>query len=242
MTSTRETDADQTGTETEQGNPDCDLPMCVGSPDSDTKVARDDEGHGDLIDVCEDCLNSGIAGFVEVVGDGVATDGGEKVEDNSDDFDMSRFDVEVTDETTLSKRDTVEHADHGPMSVEQVSIGPTYKRIRLQSQIREDGLSIELTEDELRDAWGEKIHTDPMEVHDAGTVSYSKALASKDDAIEISIEVSGPEDNAEPVMAHLDDQAVRALKAMEHEKAPEDCEGKYEIDWERIHSEEGADD
>lgn len=64
------------GTEVEQRNPDCDLPMCVGSPNSDTKTARDDEGHGDLIEVCEDCLNSGIAGFVEVVGEDVVTDGG----------------------------------------------------------------------------------------------------------------------------------------------------------------------
>jgi len=161
--------------------------------------------------------------------------------EQDEEFDMSRFDVEVTDEVTLSKRDTVEHADHGPMSVDQVSIGPTFKRIRLQSQIREDGLSIELTEDELRDAWGETIHIDPMQVHDAGTASFSKEFSSRDDAIDISIEVSGPQDDAEPVMAHLDDQAVRVLQAMEKKTAPEECDGRYNIDWEGVHS-DGDDD
>jgi hypothetical protein len=166
------------------------------------------------------------------------TDGGERVDDSSDDFDMSRFDVEVTDEVTLSKRDTVEHAEYGPMSVDQVSIGPTHKRIRLQSQIREDGLSIELTDDELRDAWGETIHTDPMEVHDRGTASYSKSFESEDEGIEISIEVSGPKDGAEPAMAHLHDQTVRVLKAVEDETTPAETEGVYEIDWESVHAED----
>lgn len=55
------------GTEVEQGHPDCDLPMCEGSPESDVKPARDDDGHGDTIIVCEDCLNDGAAAFVEVL-------------------------------------------------------------------------------------------------------------------------------------------------------------------------------
>jgi hypothetical protein len=99
-----------------------------------------------------------------------------------------------------------------------------------------------MTKEEIRDEWNETIATDPAKLHDPNTARYSKALASKDDTIEIEIEVYGPEEDAEPVMAHLDDQAVRVLQALENGHPPEESEGKYTIDWEAILELEEGDD
>lgn len=154
----------------------------------------------------------------------------------------AEFSIEVNDDVTLSRDDTVSHADHGPMTVAQITISAFGKRARLESQMREDRMSIELSEEDLQDAWGETIASDPFELRDGDTVTHSKEFASKDDEIEVSIEVSAPEDDADPVMAHLHDQTVRVLKAVENQQPPEESEGVYEIDWQAIFAEEGEND
>lgn len=150
---------------------------------------------------------------------------------------QSKFEIEVDDETTLQRDDTVAHVEHGPMYVEQISISASAKRARLKAELSEDGMSIELTGDEIRERWGKTLAATPMELHD-GKTRYEKSFASRDDEIEITIKAAGPEDDVQPVMAHLDDQAVRALQAMEDELPPEECEGRYQIDWEAIFAED----
>jgi len=152
---------------------------------------------------------------------------------------QSKFEIEVNDETTLRRDDTVAHKEHGPMHVEQITISAVNKRARLGAELREDGMSIELTEEEIQDAWGETLAADPFELRNDGHATYTNEFSSKDGKVEISLEVSGPEDNSEPVMAHLHDQSTRVLQALENREPPEDCEGMYDIDWESILSEEG---
>lgn len=45
--------------------PNCDMPECVGEPSDDTKAVRDPEG--ELLEMCESCLNDGWRGVVEVL-------------------------------------------------------------------------------------------------------------------------------------------------------------------------------
>jgi hypothetical protein len=155
-------------------------------------------------------------------------------ETHTSDTDVDKFEIAVTDDVTLARDDMVAHKEHGPMVVDRITISAIGKRARLQSEAREDRMSIELSADELREQWGERIGSDPFEIHDENTAQYSKAFSSKDQEIKIDIEVSGPEDRAEPIMAHLDDSAIRALQAFEEEQPPSECEGRYEIDWENI--------
>lgn len=146
----------------------------------------------------------------------------------------SRFAIDVTDEITLSRDDTIAHVEHGPMHVEQITISATgTKRARLGAELREDRMSIELTDEEIRDRWGEVLALDPFALDD-GRARYSKSFASSDDEIEVTVKVSGPEADAQPVMAHLDDQANRVLEAIETEQPPEECQGRYNIDWPAI--------
>ncbi len=145
-----------------------------------------------------------------------------------------RFQIEVNDEVTLSRNSMVEHADHGAMTVDQISVGANYKRARLKSQMREDGLSIELTGEEIREQWGDTIAADPFELREDGHASYEKYFSSSDERLQIEISVSGPKERAEPAMAHLDDQVYRVLEALEERKLPENCEGRFDIDWETI--------
>ena len=154
----------------------------------------------------------------------------------------SAFSIEVNDDVTLSRDDTVQHADHGPMVVDQVTVSALGKRARLESQMREDRMSIQLSEEDLKEAWGETIASDPFELRDGDTVTHSKEFSSKDDEIEVSIKVSGPEDDADPVMAHLHDQTVRVLQGLENGQAPSESEGVYKIDWDAILNEEDTED
>lgn len=142
-----------------------------------------------------------------------------------------RFTVELPDGGVLSSGDGVEHREWGPMEVEKVSISAVGKRVRLKSVMRKDGLSIGLTEDELCEEWGETVAADPTELYDGGATTYEHNFGSKDGEVQITISVAGPEDRAEPVAAHLDDQAVRVLQAFENGRPPEEMGGKYRIDW-----------
>lgn len=151
----------------------------------------------------------------------VMTDGG---------VNKDRFQIEVNDEVTLARDDLVAHIDHGPMHVEQISVGPSTKYARIKSDTREDGMSIELSGDQIRDQWGKTIASDPFELRD-DSARYENSFTSKDDKISIDIEVSGPEDEAEPVMAHLHDQTVRVLQAFENGEPPKECHGAFTIDW-----------
>lgn len=145
--------------------------------------------------------------------------------------DKERFQIEVTDEVALGRNSTVEHAKWGPLEVDQVTISAHGKRARLKSPMREDGLSIELSGDEIREQWGETIAADPFELREGDVTSYTQDFSSTDEELQATIEVSGPEDRAEPVMAHLQDQTTRVLQAMEDQKPPEECDGRYDIDW-----------
>lgn len=153
---------------------------------------------------------------------------------------QSKFQIEVGDGSTLERDDPVAHSQHGPMTVERITISAVGKRARLQSELREDRMSIELTEEEIQEQWGETLAADPFEF-DNKTTRYKNEFSSKDDEIEVTLEVSGPEDDAEPVMAHLHDQTIRVLQAMESGLMPSDCEGAFDIDWEAILAEEGED-
>ena len=43
----------------------CDMPDCVGVPDDTTKACRDPSG--ELVEMCESCLNDGWRSVVEVI-------------------------------------------------------------------------------------------------------------------------------------------------------------------------------
>lgn len=147
------------------------------------------------------------------------------------------FQIEVGEETTLRRDDTVAHAEYGPMHVDQITISPHSKRARLMAELREDRMSIELTEEEIQDGWGETLAADPFELDD-GKTRYKKEFASKDDEIEVTIKAAGSEDDVQPVMAHLHDQVIRVLHAMENQRPPEECEGMYDIEWNAIFAED----
>jgi hypothetical protein len=149
----------------------------------------------------------------------------------------SKFKIEVDEETTLRRDDTVAHAEYGPMHVDQISISAHGKRARLESELREDRMSIELTEEDIQEAWGETLALDPFELDD-GKTRYKKEFASKDGEIEVTLKAAGPEDDTQPVMAHLHDQVVRVLEGVENQQPPEECEGVYDIDWDAIFSED----
>lgn len=160
--------------------------------------------------------------------------------DNESEVDRARFEIDVNDEVTLSRGDLLAHAEHGAMVVDQITISAIGKRARLRCEERTDGMSIELSEEEIRETWGDTLGSDPFEVQPE-TPRYSNEFASKDDEVEISIEVTGPEDRAEPVMAHLHDQTISVLRAFENGIPPEETEGTYEFDWEAILADAGGD-
>lgn len=153
---------------------------------------------------------------------------------------QSRFEIEIDEEISIGRDDIVAHSEHGPMVVDRITIGTHGKRARLMAELREDRMSVELTGDEIREAWGETLALDPFELTDVKT-KFSQDLASKDGEIEITLKVAGPEEDAEPVMAHLHDQAVRVLGAIENQKPPEECDGSFNINWDGIFSEDPDD-
>jgi len=147
----------------------------------------------------------------------------------------SKFKIEVDEDTTLRRNDTVAHVEYGPMHVDQISISAHGKRVRLGSELREDRMSIELTEEDIQEEWGETLALDPFELDD-GKTRYKKEFTSKDGEIEVALKAAGPEDDAQPIMTHLHDQVIRVLEAVENHQPPSECEGIYDIDWDAIFS------
>jgi hypothetical protein len=143
----------------------------------------------------------------------------------------TKFRIDVPDGDPLTRNATVMHRDHGPMHVDEIRVGSSYKRVTLTADMGPEAL--QMTGEDLCEEWGETIHADPAELDD-GKTRYTKEFSSTDDEIEVTIEAAGPEDRTDPVMAHLHDQVVRALRAVENHEPPAECDGVYEIDWETI--------
>ena len=142
------------------------------------------------------------------------------------------FEIEVNDEITLSRDSTVEHAEHGPMIVDSIAIGTHTKTASFKSQTSPIGL--ELTEAQIRERWGETMHTDPFKLHEVGSARFqSTAISAEGSDIEVEISVEGPEADAETVYMHAIDQIAKGLQAVRDEKPPSECMGgDFEIDWE----------
>lgn len=52
-------------TATDDGHPDCEMPDCDGSEGDETHAVRDPSG--ELLEMCNGCLNAGWSGAVEVL-------------------------------------------------------------------------------------------------------------------------------------------------------------------------------
>jgi hypothetical protein len=127
---------------------------------------------------------------------------------------QSKFKIKLDDGTALPRDSLVAHVKYGPMRVDQITVSATSKRARLKAEGRQDGLSIELTAAELREQWGDTVANDRSELRD-GPTRYENEFASDDDAIAVTISVSGPEPRAGPVMAHLHDQTSACSRLTE---------------------------
>lgn len=149
-----------------------------------------------------------------------------------------KFEIEIDEETTLHRDHMVEHIEHGPMRVESIAVGPYHKTAKLKSEV--SPLGLELTDEQLREQWGETISDDPFELHDSGIARFENTGISVEGCdIEVDLTVNGPEKDAERVTMHAVDQIVRCLQAVSEDQPPSECEGAgYSIDWEGIFEEE----
>ena len=145
---------------------------------------------------------------------------------------QSRFEIEIDEETAISRDDMVEHVEHGPMFVDRISVGAGYKKAHLQSDRGPVGL--ELTDDQLRDEWGETVHFDPTKLYTPGHTRDENEFESTDGEVQVTISASGPEDRTEVVMCHMHDQVARVLESLEEGHPPDESKGVYKIDWEAI--------
>jgi hypothetical protein len=68
------------------------------------------------------------------------------------------FKVEVTEDVTIARDSFVEHVEHGSMIVDRVVNTPDGKQVELKSPV--GNLSITLSEDKLREQWGEQMGRD----------------------------------------------------------------------------------
>ena len=135
-----------------------------------------------------------------------------------------KFTVEVSNEHSLRRDSTVEHKEHGPMSVDSVRVGPSHKTMLLKSELGPEAL--ELSGNEIRDAWGETIHVDPMELYSGETRVGTEGISIEGVDVEASMTVEGkPERAVELAYIHAKDEFVRALQAFETGAMPADCEG-----------------
>lgn len=135
-----------------------------------------------------------------------------------------KFEIETGDGETLTRNSTIEHADHGPMHVDRITIGPYGKRVQLQAELSNVGLK--LSEEEVQEEWGETLAADPFELHEPGTASFeSESISVEDSDIELTLKTEGPEADAEVVHVHTVDQIVRALQALRDEQHPDECDG-----------------
>lgn len=160
---------------------------------------------------------------------------------NTNDNDRPKFEIEIDDETTLRRGDMVDHVEHGPMQVDGILVGAHHKTAELKSELGPIGL--DLTDDDLREQWGETLHTNPEELREPGHARFENQGISVDGAdIEVTVTTSGqPQDDAEAAHMHAVDQVVRALQAVRDETPPADCEGAgVSLDWDTIFADEEA--
>jgi len=153
--------------------------------------------------------------------------------------DVDKFEIRVDDETVISRDSMVTHIEYGPMHVDRVAYSPQSKRIELKSELGPEGLT--LTADELRERWGETLHTDPMALHERGSARVvTEGLSAPDSDVEVDLRVNGPQDEVDDVQLHAKDQIVRAMQAHVTEQPPADCKGiGVSIDWERKFADSG---
>lgn len=144
-----------------------------------------------------------------------------------------KFEIDTGDDTTLTRDSMVEHAEHGPMHVDRITIGPYGKRVQLQAELSSVGLK--LSEEEVQEEWGETIAADPFELHEPGTEKIESSSISVDGSdIELSLTTEGPEEDAETVHMHAVDQIARALQAVRDGEHPDECDGAdFAIDWDK---------
>jgi hypothetical protein len=63
--------------------------------------------------------------------------------------------VGVTEDMTVARDSFVKHVEHGPMIVDQVMDTPDGKKVELKNPV--SNLSITLSENKLREQWGEQV-------------------------------------------------------------------------------------
>jgi hypothetical protein len=159
----------------------------------------------------------------------------------SEENSTGKFEVRVTDDIRLDRDSMVEHVEYGPMHVDRVTYSPTTKRVELKSELGPEGLT--LTADELRERWGETLHTDPAELYNGSQRVTFEGITTSDGDVSADLSVAGTSDYVELVAMHVKDQAVRAMQAVDEERPPAECDGiGVEIDWERAFAEEGEDE
>lgn len=141
--------------------------------------------------------------------------------------------ITINDNTTLGLGDAVEHVEYGMMAVESLSSGWGEVSAELESPVREDGLSITLSEEQIREAWGETIHTDPEVIHSPKVQFGGVSLPESEHGVEVDITVTGDDQAVvEAVAMHARDEIVRAMQAMEYGVVPEETDGSgISVNW-----------
>jgi hypothetical protein len=144
------------------------------------------------------------------------------------------FEIEINDDVTLRRDSMIEHAEHGPMFVDSVAVGPHEKEAELKAERSSIGLT--LTGEQLREMWGETIAQDPFELHEPGTQRINAEDITEDGSgVEVDLTVDGPQEAAEAVYMHALDQTKRAIQAVNNGKEPSECHGiDVEIDWDKL--------
>jgi hypothetical protein len=146
----------------------------------------------------------------------------------------ARFEISVDGDTSIDRDDMVEHREHGPMHVDQITIGPRGKKVELKAELSNIGLT--LTGDELREQWGETIHFDPIQLHDDGSIRV-ECTGISGEGVNVEVDLTtegGPERAAEVVHMYAKDAAVRALKAIESRQPAPECDGVVTIEWDTV--------
>lgn len=145
----------------------------------------------------------------------------------------SRFYIDVPGEETLTRGDAVEHREYGPMVVDGIRIGSSYKRVTLA--LEQGPESLQLTGEDVREARAETLHSNPAELYGGETRYTHEGISINGVAIEATITVEGtPDTAAEGVAAHIVNAAVRAMEAVRDGRPPSECAGTYDLDWETI--------
>lgn len=152
----------------------------------------------------------------------------------------TKFEVEIDEETTLSRDDLVEHVEYGPLVVSSVQVGPFQKTVEMWSERGPEGLK--LSGDEIREQWGEKLHYDPVELYENTFRAFNEGISVDGLDVEMSISTEGDEDVAELAHVHALDEAVRAMQAIRDECDPNQTDGAgYAVDWEGVFEEDEGD-